>query len=125
MPDSKLSVAIVQQGVWDMPLESVPLAAGYLKASAMADETICAATEIEIHNFRGKVTHTEMAFKLFRQEIPDVIAFSVFGWNFSAFSALATVYKRLNPGGLVVFGGTHVSSRRYGCFACVRTSTSS
>ncbi|MFI6743408.1 KedN5 family methylcobalamin-dependent radical SAM C-methyltransferase [Nonomuraea sp. NPDC050451] len=111
MPDSKLSVAIVQQGVWDMPLESVPLAAGYLKASAMADENICAATKIEILNFRGKVTHTEMAFRLFRQEIPDVLAFSVFGWNFSAFSALATVYKRLNPRGLVIFGGTHVSQQ--------------
>ena len=84
-----LKVGLVQQGVWDMPLESMPLACGYLKAMAMADPALRSCASIEIHNFRGGVTHVQMAGELFRDGAPEVLGFSVFGWSFRAFGALA------------------------------------
>src|SRR5229473_4856906 len=49
---SELRVVIVQQGVWEMPKESMPLAAGYLKASA-ADPDLRGHVQVEIQNFGG------------------------------------------------------------------------
>lgn len=109
--DAQLHVMLVQQGVWDMPLESVPLAAGYLKAMILDDAELGGRVSIEIRNFRGKLTHGEMANAMFGGNIPDVLAFSVFGWNVQAFGALAATFKQLNPDGWVVFGGTHVSGQ--------------
>ncbi|CCH31872.1 Radical SAM domain-containing protein [Saccharothrix espanaensis DSM 44229] len=108
---SQLRVVLVQQGVWDMPLESMPLASGYLKAMALADPVLRDRVRIEICNFRGRVTHGEMANRLFAGDPPDVLAFSVFGWNQRAFGALAATFKQLNPDGWVLFGGTHVSEQ--------------
>ncbi|GAA4545569.1 KedN5 family methylcobalamin-dependent radical SAM C-methyltransferase [Amycolatopsis samaneae] len=107
----KLEVFLVQQGVWDMPLESMPLASGYLKATALADGRIADEAEITIRNFRGKVTLSAMANELFGTSVPDVLAFSVLGWNFRAFGTLAETFKQLNPNGWVVFGGTHVANQ--------------
>lgn len=111
MSPSRLGVVLVQQGVWDMPLESMPLASGYLKAVVLQDPELRRRVSVEICNFRGGVTHGEMANRLFGGEIPDVLAFSVFGWNQRAFGALAATFKQLNPDGWVVFGGTHVSGQ--------------
>ncbi|WP_432994450.1 KedN5 family methylcobalamin-dependent radical SAM C-methyltransferase [Dactylosporangium sp. CA-233914] len=108
---ARSTVYLVQQGVWDMPLESMPLAAGYLKATALADERIRAGTDIAIHNFRGGVTHVAMANAMFTQGAPDVLAFSVMGWNMRSFGSLAATFKQLNPQGWVVFGGTHVANQ--------------
>ncbi|WP_216893562.1 KedN5 family methylcobalamin-dependent radical SAM C-methyltransferase [Nocardia alni] len=105
----RMRVFLVQQGVWDTPLESMPLACGYLKATALADERLRDGSQITIHNFRGGLSPYEMAVALFAGDIPDVLAFSVFGWNFQAAGALAETFKQLNPEGWVVFGGTHVS----------------
>lgn len=110
-PDGRLAVRLVQQGVWDMPLESMPLAAGYLKATALADPEVRDRVDIRICNFSGGATHVQMAQALFGAEVPDVLGFSVLGWNFRSFGALAETFKQLNPGGLVVFGGTHVSDQ--------------
>lgn len=107
----KRTVRLVQQGVWDMPLESLPLAVGYLKAMALSDADIRARADIEISNFRGGATHVQMAYELFRGEVPDLLAFSVFGWNLRAFGALAATFKQLNPAGLAVVGGTHVTGQ--------------
>ncbi|MBG6134241.1 radical SAM superfamily enzyme YgiQ (UPF0313 family) [Longispora fulva] len=100
---------IVQQGVWDMPLESMPLAAGYLKAAALSDDDIAAAASIDIANFRGGLSIADMALELFQDTVPDVMAFSVMGWNARAFGELAKAFKQLNPEGWVVFGGPHVA----------------
>jgi radical SAM superfamily enzyme YgiQ (UPF0313 family) len=102
-------VSLVQQGVWDMPMESMPLATGYLKAAALADDRIRARTQITIHNFRGGVRLPEMAHRLFADGPPDILACSVFGWNYRSAGALAETFKQLNPQGWVIFGGTHVS----------------
>src|SRR6267154_1688747 len=107
----RLTVRLVQQGVWEMPLESMPLASGYLKAMALADPEIRDRAGIEICNFRGGVTHVQMADELFRNGPPDVLGFSVFGWSFRAFGSLAATFRQLNPDGWVIFGGTHVSDQ--------------
>lgn len=107
----KISVYLVQQGVWDMPLESMPLASGYLKATALADDRIRRDAEIVIHNFRGGASLYTMATQLFQGRIPDVLAFSVLGWNYREFGALAETFKQLNPAGWAVFGGTHVADQ--------------
>ncbi|ALG10733.1 KedN5 family methylcobalamin-dependent radical SAM C-methyltransferase [Kibdelosporangium phytohabitans] len=118
----KLVVDIVQQGIWDMPLESMPLASGYLKAVALADDEIAKACDIQIRNFRGGITLSSMAYQLFSERVPDVLAFSVFGWSYRAFGSLAETYKQLNPHGWVIFGGTHVANqadRVFRMFPCV------
>jgi radical SAM superfamily enzyme YgiQ (UPF0313 family) len=106
-----LNVRLAQQGVWQMPLESMPLACGYLKAMALADPEIRDRVSITISNFRGGVTHAQMALDLFGDGTPDVVGFSVFGWSFSAFGSLAATFKQLNPAGWTIFGGTHVSGQ--------------
>lgn len=107
----KISVCLVQQGVWDMPLESMPLASGYLKATALADEEIRRRAAVTIRNFRGGVTLSAMANELFGGRVPEILAFSVLGWNYRSFGALAETFKQLNPDGWVVFGGTHVANQ--------------
>lgn len=105
------AVWIVQQGIWDMPKESMPLAAGYLKATALACEPIRDEMDIQIFNFGGGDTVTAMAETMFSTGAPDVLAFSVFGWSYHPFGALAETYKQIRPDGWVVFGGTHVANQ--------------
>ncbi|MGH3564918.1 MAG: KedN5 family methylcobalamin-dependent radical SAM C-methyltransferase [Pseudonocardia sp.] len=104
-----LQVWLVQQGIWAMALESMPLVSGYLKATALQDERVAASMDIHIHNFDGGATLFSMANKLFQDGAPDVIAFSVLGWNYREFTALAETFKQINPDGWAVFGGNHVS----------------
>ena len=109
--DRRVRVTMVQQGVWEMPLESMPLAAGYMKAMALADDRLSRCADIEIVNYRGGVTLAAMANDLLRDGPPDILACSVFGWNLRAFGALAETFKQLNPDGWVIFGGTHVANQ--------------
>jgi radical SAM C-methyltransferase len=111
MSREKRSVWLVQQGIWDMPKESMPLAAGYLKAAALADEGIGREMAVRIFNFGGGDTLTGMAERLFSRGVPDILAFSVFGWNYSSFGKLAEAYKQIHPDGWVIFGGTHVANQ--------------
>ncbi|GLX05359.1 KedN5 family methylcobalamin-dependent radical SAM C-methyltransferase [Microbispora sp. NBRC 16548] len=104
-----VNISLVQQGAWDMPLDSMPLAAGYLKAVVDADPDLSAEATVRIRNFRGGRTLTQMARRLFLDETPDVLAFSVLGWNYRNFGALAEMFKQLNPHGTVIFGGNHVA----------------
>jgi radical SAM superfamily enzyme YgiQ (UPF0313 family) len=107
----KTTVYLVQQGVWDMPMESMPLAAGYLKATAMADDRLRDRFDVRIVNHRGGVTLSKMANDMFTQGAPDILACSVFGWNHRTFGSLAETFKQLNPDGWVIFGGTHVANQ--------------
>jgi radical SAM C-methyltransferase len=106
-----LSVHLLQQGVWDLPLESMPLASGYIKAAALGDERIRRQADVKILNFRGGDTLMEMAQEVFKHDPPDVMGFSVLGWNFREFGALAETFKQVNPDGWAVFGGTHVANQ--------------
>jgi hypothetical protein len=103
-------------------MESMPLAAGYLKATASADPRLTGITDIQIKNFRGGMKLSALAQQLFGAAIPDVLAFSVLGWNYRTFGALAETFKQLNPSGWVIFGGTHVANqaeRVFGAFPAV------
>lgn len=104
-------VALVQQGVWAMPLESMPLAIGYLKAAIDADEILRAECDTIIVNFRGATSIGSAIAAVFGTAVPDVLAISVFGWNFREALVLSETFKQLNPAGLVVLGGTHVANQ--------------
>jgi radical SAM C-methyltransferase len=103
------TVGIVQQSAWDIPIDSMPLAAGYLKAMLEDDKSLRGDLDVTIYNFRGGVTLTRMAKAMFSSPLPDIMAFSVLGWNYRNFVCLADTYKQLRPDGMVVFGGNHVS----------------
>jgi radical SAM superfamily enzyme YgiQ (UPF0313 family) len=104
-----LAIRLVQQAAWDVPVDTMPLAAGYMKA--VLDAEFESQVGAEICSFRGGATLFEMARQLFREQVPDVLAFSVLGWNYRSFGYLAETYKHLKPDGIVVFGGVHVANQ--------------
>ncbi len=105
----RLRVALVQQGYWRMDLESLPLASGYLKATAMADPRLSDSVDIEIYSFDGSRSALEMANELLVADPPDVLAFSVVAWNYHSFGAVAETYRQMRPDGWVIWGGNHVA----------------
>ncbi|MEM5584760.1 KedN5 family methylcobalamin-dependent radical SAM C-methyltransferase [Roseibium sp. AS2] len=105
----KRLACLVQQGVWDMPVETMPLAMGYLKAMVDADDLLGREVDVRIANFGGGATLQQMVRRLFSGPMPDILAFSVFGWNIQSFGRLAETFKQINPSGWVIFGGPHVA----------------
>jgi radical SAM superfamily enzyme YgiQ (UPF0313 family) len=101
----------MQQGVWHMPVASMPLAAGYLSAMVQADAQLSSEVSVRIENFSGQMTMIEMASRMLRNGTPDIAAFSVFGWNYRSFGEIASTVKLANPNAVVIFGGTHVSNQ--------------
>ncbi len=87
----------------------MPLALGYLKAYAEQDENIKNAVEFQIFNYRGADQPIRMVPEVLIEQTPDILACSVFGWNFRNFGQLATTYRQIRPQGWTVFGGTHVA----------------
>jgi hypothetical protein len=112
----KRTVWIVQQGVWDMPKESMPLAAGYLKATALQSPVISSEMEVRIFNFGGGDPVTVMAETMFAEGVPDVLAFSVLGWSYYSFGHITECYKQVRPDGWVIWGGTHVAHQGHRTF---------
>ncbi|WP_217637670.1 KedN5 family methylcobalamin-dependent radical SAM C-methyltransferase [Actinopolyspora saharensis] len=106
-----LTVKLVQQGVWHMSKESMPLAAGYLAASVDNDARLGEECQVSIENFPGDVTPIEMAIRVLHEGVPDVVGFSVLGWNVHQFSAVAEAIKQANPQTVIVFGGNHVANQ--------------
>src|SRR5260370_9440806 len=74
-------VRLVQQGVWAMPLESMPLAMGYLKAAVDTDEVLRGECETTIVNLRGATPVGTAMSAVFAHAVPAVSTISVFGWN--------------------------------------------
>ena len=87
----------------------MPLALGYLKAYAQQDERIKDAVEFRIFNYRGADQSIRMVPEVLMEHPPDILACSVFGWNFRNFGQLATTFRQLKPEGWTIFGGTHVA----------------
>jgi radical SAM superfamily enzyme YgiQ (UPF0313 family) len=108
---SKIRVSLVDQGVWKMSTVSMPLSLGYIKATAYADPGIRSSADIEICSFRGSTTASEIIHALLSSDPPDILAFSVFGWNLYRFAAVAEVYRQLKPDGWIVLGGPHVANQ--------------
>lgn len=96
----------------------MPLAMGYLKAIADSVDVLRSEFDIVLHNFGG----ADRALDIIRRAIlteprPDIIAFSVLGWNFSDFGRCAQAFRDVNPDGWVMFGGNHVSHQAERTFA--------
>lgn len=104
-----LKIGLVQQSAWDLPIDSMPLAAGYLKAVLDSDKRIGPEADVRIYNMRGGWSVAGMASAVFSDGVPDLLAFSVLGWNYRNFTLLADAYKQLKPDGIAIFGGNHVS----------------
>lgn len=104
-----LTIGLVQQSAWDLPIDSMPLAAGYLKATLSADPDLSGEVDTRIFNMRGGWSLPEMARTIFTDTVPDVLGCSVLGWNYRNFACLSELYKQIKPSGLVVAGGNHVS----------------
>lgn len=104
-----LKIGLVQQSAWDLPIDSMPLAAGYMKAIIDSDKEISPEVDVRIHNMRGGWSVTKMIQSIFSDDAPDILAFSVLGWNYRNFCILADIYKQLKPTGIAIFGGNHVS----------------
>jgi radical SAM C-methyltransferase len=101
-------VALVHQGIWDMEKLSMPLALGYLRAYAEQDPEVRAAVDFQIFNYRGSDQPVHMVPDVLIEQPPDVLACSVFGWNFRNLGQLAITFRQINPDGWTIFGGTHV-----------------
>jgi radical SAM superfamily enzyme YgiQ (UPF0313 family) len=108
---TKARVSLVHQGVWKMSTLSMPLSLGYIKATAYADPAIRSAADIQICTFRGSATASEIIHSLLSQDPPDILGFSVCGWNLYRFIAVAEVYRQVKPDGWIVMGGPHVADQ--------------
>ncbi|HEX7838339.1 MAG TPA: KedN5 family methylcobalamin-dependent radical SAM C-methyltransferase [Kofleriaceae bacterium] len=110
---TRKKIWLVQRSVWAMETESMPLACGYFKAMVDADPVLSRELDVRIFNFSGGDSTLAMAQRVFFGEdgAPDVLACSVFGWNYNAFGMLAETFRQLRPDGWVIFGGTHVAKQ--------------
>ncbi len=118
----KLKVWLVQQGVWDLPKVSMPLAAGYLHAALLSDPEIASQVEVRVFPVGGAGGLQAQVPEILFDEIPDVLACTVWGWNYQSFGALAETFRGMAPDGWVIWGGNHVSNkarRTFGSFPYV------
>ena len=106
----RLLVHLVQQGVWAQEAGSMPLACGYLKAILDQDTTTKSMCKTTIYNFGGTATAQLIIRKLLEQGVPDIVGFSVFGWNYHLFANVSETLKQISPRVLIVFGGPHVAN---------------
>lgn len=107
-------VKLAQQAVWDIEatgLESMPLAVSYLRAFAEKDVTLKKELDIEICNFGGSATSLDIVRTMVESDEPDMVCFSVYGWNLSLFGKVAETYRQFKPEGWIVFGGPHVTDQ--------------
>jgi radical SAM superfamily enzyme YgiQ (UPF0313 family) len=105
----RLRICIVQQAVWRTSgRASMPLAAGYLKAMVETDPTLHGDCTVSIANFSGRESVAEI-IQAVLDHAPDLLCFSVLGWNYQTFGQVATTYKQLRPDGWVIWGGNHVA----------------
>jgi hypothetical protein len=112
-----LRVRIVQQAVWRTSGHtSMPLAAGYLKAMVEADPALRHDCAVRIANFSGSESVAEMIQALL-DDMPDLLCFSVLGWNYRAFGQVASTCKQFRPDSWVIWGGNHVAYQAPRVFA--------
>jgi radical SAM superfamily enzyme YgiQ (UPF0313 family) len=87
----------------------MPLSAGYMKAMVDSDPALRSELDVEIANFHKGHAPFEMVSDIVYREMPDVLAFSVMGWNYRQCCIVAEAYRQANPNGWVIFGGPHTS----------------
>ncbi|WP_321379952.1 KedN5 family methylcobalamin-dependent radical SAM C-methyltransferase [Rhizobium sp.] len=107
----RMRCVIVQQSVWHMAKESMPLAAGYVVAALRSNKNVSEKYDCDILNFSGEASPLEMALKIVDQGVPHVIGFSVLGWNYNQFIKVSETLKQFNSECLIILGGNHVSNQ--------------
>jgi radical SAM C-methyltransferase len=105
----KTKVWLVQSSVSREPW--LPLASGYLKAAAMSDAAIANELDIRIFNYGCDASATRMFDELYTRELPDIVAFSVMGWDYLRFQRVGEVFRMMNPSGWIIYGGNHVANQ--------------
>jgi radical SAM C-methyltransferase len=100
-----------------MRRESMPLAIGYLAACVRHDPELGPQCDVVLKNYDGGKTAFDMAVELLCEPLPDVVGFSVLGWNIQHFASVAGAIKQVSPETLVVFGGNHVAHQGESVFA--------
>lgn len=122
----KKRILLLHQGVWRAKgsdrLPPMPLACGYLKAAIESDDRLRNEVEVTIVSLPGGESLMNVLGRAILDHLPDFIGFSVLGWNYDLFGRVADVYRRLQPNGWIVFGGTHVANqadRVFRMFPCV------
>jgi radical SAM superfamily enzyme YgiQ (UPF0313 family) len=95
----------------------MPLASGYLKATALADSSLESELDIRIFNFGCDASATNMIDRLYLSELPDVVGFSVMGWDYQRFQRASEVFRMMNPEGWIIYGGNHVANQAERVFA--------
>ncbi len=83
----------------------------------MNDEDLRSSTNIRIFNFGGLDSSARMIDALFSETIPDVLAFSVMGWDYQRFARVSEVFRALKPQGWIIYGGNHVANQGARIFA--------
>src|SRR5262245_20071595 len=111
----KTKVWLVQSSVTPEPW--MPLSCGYLKAAALSDSALAQELDIRIFSFGSEASAMRMCDELYGDELPDVIGFSVLGWNYFRFQRVSEVFRMRNPQGWIVFGGNHVANQAEQIFA--------
>lgn len=110
----KLRIVLIEQSVWrseGSAYLAMPLASGYLKATVLADPGLARACSVEILNFAGTEGAAEIIQRILADGIPDIVAFSVLGWNYATFGQVATALRQLDAGTWIVWGGNHASQQ--------------
>lgn len=110
---------MVQQSVWKVKVQSVPLAMGYLKAYALQNEVISDHFNLEIYSFNLAHSNKHIIEHLYMDGIPDIICFSVQGWNINNFAQICKFYKESVPDGKIILGGVHVSNQAEKIFSLI------
>jgi radical SAM superfamily enzyme YgiQ (UPF0313 family) len=112
---AKRKVCLVQQGVWRSKaadrLPPMPLACGYLKAAVECDPRLRDEVDVTIVSLPGGETTVDVLRRLLFDQLPDLLGFSVLGWNQDLFGRVADVFRSMSPTGWVLFGGTHVANQ--------------
>lgn len=106
--DRAMKVHLVAQGAWHSSKLSMPLALACLKTYALDHPELAGDVEIEIFNYDRGASVSRMAREVFADP-PDVVGFSVLGWNYRNFGLLTETYRQLRPDGWCIFGGNHVT----------------
>lgn len=95
----------------------LPLAAGYLKAYALADDEIARNFIIKLVLEHYQVPIDQLMTALTEDGIPDVAGISCQGWAVPHADEVARLLRALNPGILIIYGGNHVSHEGAAFFA--------
>lgn len=94
----------------------LPLASGYLAATALADPRIAAGLDIKlIFEHVSHPLHEVLASILGHE--PHAVAFSCQGWAMKRADELARHVREASPDTAIIYGGNHVSNGGHGFFA--------